>query len=284
MKEIYSHINEGRFIFSKPKRTDRAIGVIYYCECPNKCNLFSQGKCLLKNMTQFCKYGRVNRVQSPTVIAKSYRTFIDNFKEEHKETLDKQLYGINKICDVVDLVFLPINFLHMNRKADFSVNKDFGFGGQIVMVAQSKFTKEFIDEHILQFRPQSIFGNCTIEDYEKKCLPTFMNQLKDYDTKLFHDVIAMRSEYTELYSNISNTGRTADLRTLTPNKGTFIDCHGANWIWDGEYLVSNDSNCAFMPIDSSNFSQIKVKVRLDIPTWIKITDDGQANDNTVFFD
>ena len=284
MKEIYSHIDEGRSIFSKPKRTDRAIGFTYYCECPNKCNLFSQGKCLLKNMTRFCKYGRVNRVQSPTVIAKSYRTFIDNFKEEHKETLDKKLYGINKICDVVDLVFLPINFLNMNRKADFSVNKDFGFSGQIVMVEKSKFTKEFIDEHILQFRPRSFFSYCTIESYEKKCLPTFMNQLKDYDTKLFHDVIAMRSEYTELYSNISNTGRTADLRTLTPNKGTFIDYHGANWIWDGEYLVSNDSNCAFMPIDSSNFSQIKVKVRLDIPTRIKITDDGQANDNTVFFE
>ncbi|WP_229039073.1 hypothetical protein [Hoylesella timonensis] len=284
MKEIYSHINDGRSVFSKPKRTDRAIGFTYYCECPNKCNLFSRGKCLLKNMTQFCKYGMVNRVQSPTVIAKSYRTFIDNFKEEHKETIDKQLYGINKICDVVDLVFLPVNFLHMNRKADFSVNRDFGFGGQVVMVEKSKFTKEFIDEHILQFRPRSYFGYSTIKDYGKKSLPIFMNQLKDYNIQLFHEVIAMRPEYNELYSNISNVGRIADLRTLTPNKGTFVDCHGANWIWDGEYLVSNDSDCAFMPIDSSNFSQIKVKVRIDIPTRIKIADDWQVNDNTVFFD
>lgn len=284
MKEIYSHINDGKSIFNKPKRTDRAIGFTFYCECPDKCNLFSQGKCLLKNMSSFCKYGRVNRIQSPTVFAKSYRTFIDNFKDEHKETLDKQLSGINKICDVIDLVFLPINFLHMNRKADFSVNKDFGFGGQVVMVEKSKFTKEFIDEHILQFRPRSYFGGCIIGDYAEKCLPTFMNQLKDYELKLFNDVIGLRPEYKELYSNISNVGRIADLRTLTPNKGTFVDCHGANWIWDGECLVSNDTDCPFMPIKSSNFSQIKVKVRFDIPARIKITDDGQANDNTVFFD
>lgn len=284
MKEIYSHINDGKSIFNKPKRTDRAIGFTFYCECPDKCNLFSQGKCLLKNMSSFCNYGRVNRIQSPTVFAKSFRTFIDNFKEEHKETLDKQLSGINKICDVVDLVFLPVSFLHMNRNANFSVNKDFGFGGQIVMVEKSKFTKEFIDEQILQFRPRSYFGYSTIEDYEKKSLPKFMNQLKDYDTQLFYEVVAMRPEYNELYSNISNVGRIADLRTITPNKGTFVDCHGANWLWDREYLVSNDSDCPFMPIDPSNFSQIKVKVRLDIPTRMKITDDEQVNDNTVFFD
>lgn len=284
MKEIYSHINDGKSISNEPKRTDRATGFTFYCECPDKCNLFSQGKCLLKNMSSFCKYGRVNRIQSPTIFAKSYRTFIDNFKEEHKETLDGQLCGINKICDVVDLVFLPVSFLHMNRNANFSVNKDFGFGGQTVMVEQSKFTKEFIDEQILQFRPRSYFGGNTIEDYEKKSLPKFMNQLKDYDIQLFYEVVAMRSEYNELYSNISNVGRIADLRTLTPNKGTFVDCHGANWLWDREYLVSNDSDCPFMPIDSSNFSQIKVKVRLDIPTRMKITDDEQVNANTVFFD
>lgn len=72
MKEIYSHINDGRSVFSKPKRTDRAKGLSYYCECPEKCNLYSQGKCLLRNIPSFCKYGRINSVLSPTVIGSSF--------------------------------------------------------------------------------------------------------------------------------------------------------------------------------------------------------------------
>lgn len=282
MTEIYSHINDGRPIFGKTKRTDRAKSAVFYCECPEKCNLFSQGKCILMNHTRFCNYGKIISKVGPTIISKSYRNFINDFNETHKETIGRKLRGIYKICDVVDLVFLPVSFLHLNRNADFPVNRDFGFGGKVLMIEKSQFTKEFIDKHILQFRPRAIFGGI-IKSYEKECLPSFMNQLKDYNPQMFREVIGMRPEYEELYSNISNVGRMADLRTLTPNKGTFVDCHGANWAWDGEYLVSDDTRCAFMPVEASNFSQIKVKVKLDIPTQIKITDDEQVNEDTVFF-
>ena len=37
MKEIYSHINDGKSIFNKPKRTDRAIGLTYYAQINATC-------------------------------------------------------------------------------------------------------------------------------------------------------------------------------------------------------------------------------------------------------
>ncbi|WP_146154228.1 hypothetical protein [Prevotella sp. oral taxon 376] len=284
MKEIYSYISDGSSLFSREKLTDRARGFMYLCECPERCNLYAQGMCLLRNYVRRCKYGKINSCTGPTMRAKSYGTFIRDFKAEHKETLNVSLGCVSKVCNIVDLVYLPIPFLHNNKDADFALREDFGFGGTIVMVEKSKFTKEFIDKHILQFRPRTWFDNAVIEDYLKKHLPAFMNQLKDYNLHLFREVIAMRPEYNELYSNVSNVGRKADLRTLTPNKGTFVDCHGAHWSWDGKYLVSEDTNCAFMPIDASQFSRIKVMVRLDKPVPIKITDDEQVNEQTVFFD
>lgn len=284
MKEIYSYISGKNSVFSRAKASDHIHGHVMLCERPDECELYKCGKCLMENSSGRCRYGHTTNSLGPSrrAIKYDFDDFERDFIKAHEQSYRCKLDGVRTIAHIIDTIYIPIHHLSINKDINFVLNGGFGLFQDFPIISKADFTPNWIADEILEFHPRSLFGGVEIEDYQKKELPSFMRMLKSFDKSLFDAVIALKTEYKEKYENISNVGRKAYLRSLSPNVGIYKDCHGADWIWDGEYLTSNNSAASFMLID--RFQTIRIKPLPDSNPVVAITDDDQVNEKTQFED
>ena len=120
-----------------------------------------------------------------------------------------------------------------------------------------------------------------IKYYQDKEVPKFLLWLKQLDNALYEEVKEMNPTHSGFVA-MTNVGRKAILQTLNPNIGTFKDIHGGIWVWDGEYLHSNNTHASFTLIETREIQECRLKPNGNVA--VKVCDDAQVNDNTEFID
>lgn len=278
-KEIGAWVwNPANTLF-KQKKSEKAVGHILYCECPEKCELYAKGKCVLYDNK--CPYGSRGKVIGYSRMAKGFRTWINDFEKAHKDVLGSKLTQPKKVEYFMDLVYIPISYLGLNKDIEFVDGGGSGFFNGKPILKRACFNAELISKQIVNYVPRSLFGNNEIMDYQKEEVPKFLIWLKELDPVLYEKVKEMNPEHHG-FASMTNVGRKAILQTLTPNVGTFTDIHGGIWTWDGEYLSSNNTHGSFMLIETRDIQECRLKPKGN--AVVKVSDEAQVNCNTEFID
>lgn len=241
-------------------------------ECHNHthCDLLDRGECAAAGLlrTSRCPYGAVISEEGFTPRAKKYNTWNKSKAEEYAEIPELNTYSI-KMARVGFHIFLP--YERMASNVDI-----FPFGGHDFFLAEKQFNLENI-LRIIRYVPRESYAK-EAADYQEKVIPLFLKHLSESMPKVFNKIINIDAYAWRKSLEFSNLGRLALLDTVTPNKGTYEDIHGGIWHWDGEWLSSLNSKISFALIN--DFDEVKIK-----PTKhqiVKITDEAQVNDRTVF--
>lgn len=278
-KEIDAWVwNPANSLF-KQKKSEKAIGHIIYCECPEKCELYAKGKCVaFKNS---CPYGSRGRVTGYSRMANKFHSWIRDFEEAHKDVYRAKLKQPEKLEYFMDLVYIPIAYLNINENIDFVDGGGWGLLKGRPIIRREHFNAVFISKQIVNFTPRSFLGDQEIRDYQEKEVPKFLLWLKQLDNTLFEKVKEISPNHPG-FKIMTNVGREAILQTLTPNVGTFTDIHGGVWTWDGEYIYSNNTRASFTLIETREIQECRLKPKGNVA--VKVCDDAQVNDNTEFID
>lgn len=276
-KEIKAWVyNPANSIF-KSKKSEKAVGHIVSCECPENCVLYAKGNCVA--FENCCPYGRRFRVTGFSRMSVKFNSWIENFKKTHEEACSTELSQPKKLEYFMDMVYVPIPYLCLNEDIEFIDGKG-AFSIAKPILNRDNFNAKLISEQIVNFKPQAIFGG-TITCYQEKEVPKFLTWLKQLDPDLYEEVKVLNPEHPA-FTNITNVGRRAILQTLNPNIGTFVDIHGGVWTWDGEYLYSKNSHFAFALIEYRETEECRLKPNKNV--IVKVSDDTQVNSNTEFID
>lgn len=276
-KEIKAWVyNPANSIF-KTKKSEKAVGHIVSCNCPENCALYAKGNCVA--FDNCCPYGKRFSVVGFSRMSVKFNSWIDNFKKAHKEACSTKLSQPKKLEYFMDMVYVPVSYLNLNKNIEF-VDGEGVFSMAKPILKREHFNANFISEQIVNFKPQAIFGG-TITDYQKKEVPKFLLWLKQLDPELFEEVKSINHDHPA-FGGMSNVGRRAVLQTLNHNVGTFTDIHGGVWTWDGEYLYSKNSHFAFALIERSETEECRLKPNKNV--IVKVSDDTQVNSNTEFID
>lgn len=280
-KEIAAWVwNPANALF-KQKKTEKAIGHIMYCDCAEKCELYNKGQCVLCSGNNKCPYGSRGRAIGYSRMAKGFWTWINDFEKAHKDVLGSKLTQPKKMEYFMDLVYVPIAHLNLNEHIDFVDGKGWGFYVGKPIIKREHFNAEFISKQIVNYIPRTIFDGSLIMSYQKEEVPKFLTWLKEIDPALYEEVRDMNQDHIG-FASMTNVGRKAILQTLTPNVGTFTDIHGGIWVWDGEYLHSNNTHASFTLIETREIQECRLKPNGNVA--VKVSDDAQVNDNTEFID
>ncbi|RHJ83506.1 hypothetical protein [Parabacteroides sp. AM08-6] len=277
-KEICAWIFNPANALFKQKKSEKAVGYIIYCECPEKCELYAKGNCVA--FENKCPYGSRGMATGYSRMASKFNSWISDFKQAHKEAYEATLTQPKKLEYFMDLVYAPISHLGLNEGIDFVDGGGFGFFKGKPIIKREHFNEEFITKQIVNFIPHAFFGG-VITDYQEKEVPKFLLWLKQLDYPLYEKVRRMNPDHNG-FNAMTNVGRKAILQTLNPNIGTLKDIHGGIWTWDGEYLYSNNSHGSFMLIETREIQECRLKPKGNVV--VKICDDAQVNENTEFID
>lgn len=278
-KEIYAWVWNPENALFKQKKSEKAKGHIYSCKCPEKCELYAKGNCVL--FKNHCPYGSKDTIVGYSRMASKFSSWIYEFMDKHKEACNVRfrLKQPEKMEYFMDLVYIPILHLGLNENMDFVDGKGY-FAYSYPIVKRSDFNEEFISKQIIRFRPKALMGG-VVWGYQEKEVPKFLRWLKRLDPVLFDKVKALDSDHPA-FNKLSDVGKKAILQTLNPNIGTFADTSNRTWTWDGEYLYSSNVRFYGTILETEEIQECRLK-----PTdgaVVKVTDDNQVNDNTIFID
>lgn len=277
-KEIYAWVWNPENALFKQKKSEKAVGHIYSCKCPEKCELYAKGNCvMLKN---YCPYGSKNTTVGYSRMARKFSSWIYEFMDKHKDACNAKLTQPGKMEYFMDLVYIPISFLGLNENIEFVSGGGF-FSNNLPIIKRSDFdNEEFISKRIVNFRPKALMGG-VIWDYQEKEVPKFLRWLKRLDPALFDKAKALNPDHSA-FAKLSDVGKKAVLQTLNPNIGTFVDPDGRIWTWDGKYLYSSNARFYGAILKTEEIQECRLKPKDH--AIVKVTDDNQVNNNTVFID
>ena len=276
-KEICAWLRNPANCLFKQSKTEKAVGYIISCQCPEKCALYAKGNCVA--FDNHCPYGSRDIVMGYSRMASKFQTWINDFEEIHKEACTAKLSQPKRLEYFMDLVYAPIAYWGLNERVGF-VDGGGAFSLGAPIVKREHWTAKFISEEIINFKPRAMSG-WIIPYFQEEEVPKFLIWLKQLDPELYEEVKAMNPGHTA-FTKITNVGREAVLQTLNPNVGAFMDIHGGAWTWDGEYLYSRNSHFSFALIECRETEECRLKPSCNVV--VKVTDDAQVNDNTEFID
>ena len=125
MKEIYAWVWDPSNSIFKQKKSEKARGHIYSCECPEKCELYAKGNCVL--FKNYCPYGSKNTTVGYSRMASKFSSWIYEFIDKHKDAYNarSELKQPKKMEYFIDLVYIPISHLGLNENIDFVDGKGY---------------------------------------------------------------------------------------------------------------------------------------------------------------
>lgn len=267
------------------KKTKNRAEIVMCDKCDN-CSFYKKNQCLnvTQGFTYGCKFGRIDKVSGYTQRAQKRYTFDSKYKSD-------ECYGKLKhpndwrVGLIDDIVVFNLTFAICDKKywnswkhewedlEEYRV-RETGFGiGTYSYIPLSELTTEVL-YRILKYKPMTMFDYKEIKDYQNKIVPNILFEL----SKLLPDIYAkLIDEYPEFKDVTPNfMGKKALISSLADgialkDRGTFIK--------QGDYLVSDCWNSAFLPF-GSNSAEVKIKITDSMKC--EITDNSQVDENTVF--
>lgn len=258
-------------------KNDKAEASYFYCEKSTCCDYLESNTCMnVGAMGRPCPYGTRRVAHGFTRRARKYRSWISGHKDKNKDMLYKLNGAPKRIAEVGDEFVLPYPFMTMNEKVPFKV-KGGGFSDGQPFILKSELTSEMIKE-ICSYRPQAMMGG-EIKDYQDKSVPKFLKDLSDYYPEIYSSAINLTPELASRVDGYSYIGREAIVSTLKP--GCVVKEKRCSWVWDGEYLISDNYDMLFA---ITKYDEIFVKVKPKAGQSIKVTSNDQICETTEFSD
>ena len=274
---IYAYVRDPNSSVFKSSAKDKESCDTIECNNFKNCGLYLRGECSFLSAFgwQKCPYGKFHKEEGYTKKAAAYSKWINDRKEKYKDITYKLSSHKNVMAIVGDYVFLPYSHITMNEYVPFLAKGGF-LAKENCFLKKEHFTIDNIIG-ICEFRPYAMMGG-EITSYQNEVVPKFIKHLSEVMPNVYDELCKVYEKAKEINLEFTNIGRKASLYTITPNVGKLVDCHKAEWKWDGEYLTSYNSKASFMLVN--NFLEIRVKPAGNCE--ILITDEGQVNDHTKF--
>lgn len=247
---------------------------ITYCEKYKECSFYKKGKCFCAGrIGENCKYGRKENITGYTSRAIKYNEFKRKYKED--ECYAKLNEPNNKIGKIGNTFVINMRYLHEMEGGGYKIETN-AFSHPLIYIPEKDFTNKLI--HIIcDGKPKTVFGNEIIKSYIEEDVPRFLYELKTEFNEIYK---SFTNEYTE-YKNkeINFVGRTAYIYSLRDglelkDKAIFVK--------QGEYLKSiTNYSSVFLPF---NAKEAELILKINPKMTIKITDNSQVDENTMFAD
>lgn len=262
-------------LFKSQKKEKSEIQVIK-CSNAENCDLHKKGQCAFRSILswQKCPYGLYFREVGFTKRASKFRQWMREKKEEYRDVPYLQAHT-EMIAVVGDYILLP--YAHMDMCEDVPFLSHGGaFRSGNAFLKREDFTIDNILK-LIAFRPQALMGG-EITDYQKKSLPLFIRHLSQVMPDIYEEIWNKSDRVKNIAESMTDVGRKARLRSLTPNVGIFKDIHGGEWTWDGKWLICKNRDPSFMLVNKVD----EIRIRPQGDPEVVITDNNQVNIETVF--
>lgn len=252
------------------KKTDRESVTYYYCSCPDQCEAYAKGKCVLCFWTAGCPNGYRRKQLGSTGRAKSCGSLVRSATEQYP--------GKRNSLQCPFIPFRCGDFVYINLPYLAPFWEDRCEGVEIFddhFVRASDFMPEFI-VRLVQRVPRSYGGEPIIGDYQTQKLPMFCQQLKRLMPDLYEAAKEIYPEIEEIAKRADYRGRQAKIKTLLPGKVKF----GTNyWDWDGEKLTAPAKSVLFL---YDGLSKETVEIVPSKDAFAVIADNATVTEETEF--
>lgn len=265
--------------FFKQSKNEKAEARIVMCNNKGNCNLYKVGQCTMRGVfIERCPYGKCRTIEGFSRRANKFSEWIRNTKERYK-SIGSLSQPVEKMVIIGEYIYLPYQFINFEIELPFIEKGGFFNKGNRFMLL-SNFTVDVIKK-IVTDRKYAMMGG-EIKDYQVKVVPLFIKHLSEIFPDLYKELCNIYEPAISILEKYSFVGRKAYLKTT--NKNFVIKNKGGNdeWFWDGENITCKYFNGLFNPLDK--FENVVVIIKPNDLSVIKIIDDAQVNDNTVFID
>lgn len=253
------------------------------CDKFEDCSYFRDGQCLAVRsfLSEGCKFGSVENIRGYTSRSKKYSRFKREWKEHEKYS--KLSHPPKKLGLIDGLVVFPYPYVQIEKgeQGDLKI-KDPSFGNKIAYIDYNDFSVDFI-YRLCTYRPLAFLGG-EITDYQKEIVPLFLTHLKEVLPDKYREFIG---KYPRFSKNVSYVGRKALLKTIKPSyvhyKSKNYPELNEEWYWDGELLVYKNGYVSSFKI-TEDYDIEEIKLRPSDKSVVKISDNEQVTENTIFVD
>lgn len=266
-------INVG--LYGDGSRKSRLRAEYIHCDHAEECSTYKKGKCFCVT-TPFgieCPIGTVSFVDGGLKNSKAYSRIWSSAKEN--PCYHKLYYPYHEyITCIGQKAFITIPYVRIEEQGEKLFCYDPGFRMNRLLVDEDKLTPENI-KRICEYQPHAMMGG-VIEDYQKKSVPLFLNQLSKTFPERFQEFVKAEPDYE--IKTPDYVGRRAKLLTCNRSE-VYFDNKQNQFRFDGDWLVCEKYRSSFTPFGSST-AEIRIKATEDMV--VKITNNNQVTWETVF--
>lgn len=261
---------------------------IIHCDRADQCSFYQQGKCL-QNRALFnpgCKFGQSERVRGYTKRASKFYEFRDHWMKDplyNKTSIPKA-----RVAVMGDHLFMATGLVYV-RKRNESDEKwrrdvngylimDPGFGTNYLFLPIEDATNELL-KAIFSFYPSSLMGDNLTDRYRKDIVPEILQDLKDCAPEIYQRFTA---EFPEYIYEPNYIGKEVYVNSLKP--GTRFTRKGRTWIYDGEYVCSEEEMYigVYSPWCLQDSSKSMISLKVNDKMTVKVESNDIIDENTRF--
>lgn len=286
MEKICVKVYGGRSLFGGREHPLEAHEI--YCEQPNHCTLYAQGKCLncRGNFRFMCPTGKVNLVKGYTSRAKKYGEFKAKYTSD---PLYNKLSFPQSDCFAIvgdNYWFRLEHVIAKKARTQEEMAKANAFGYILTnayitdgdfYIPKADLNVDLLHE-IFTYRPTRMWDCAEKTEYKRETIPKIIYTLKRYVPEFYMQLITKYPMYRNDAYVPNYVGQYAYTKTLR-NGAVLRDCHGNEGILKDGKIYCNNYNRGFVPFDGKSAS---VVVELSDTATYKITDNSQVDMNTKF--
>ena len=258
-------------------------GDTIYCECPDRCSLYKEGKCLcVRRLGIKCPNGTVTTEKGYTSRAKKYGAFRQKYTGD--ETYAKLKSPIhNKFAVVGDYYWFSAGCVKA-RKAKEDDSPREVVSGYVLWtgIGTSEFCIPIADMNIqllnaiLSYSPRNIFGESLEKEY-LEYVADILKEMQEIAPELYQELTEEYPEYKSEKYIPNYVGRYAYTRTLRDGCTIYDGRGNVGVLKDGKIYCDN-----FKGIVPFGGESASVVIELGETSTIEITDNSQVCKGTIF--
>lgn len=262
--KVHAHVYDptGISLF-KPPANARAKSFAITCDMAGACDAFKSGHCIRLRLSfggsDFCKYGQMSVQTGVTKKARSFYYWISKERDRLKD-YPKAKRAPDRIFKIGDYWNLPYAFMAKSwAGSNYPLESEWVHSDNMSVETLSR---------IVNGKPRAALGG-VLGEYQSKSVPKFLEDVRRNYPELW-DLIP--EDAKQRVKATSHIGRKAVLATCAPSA---FD----GWDWDGATLSGGTVNSLSLPADAAH-----IAITPKPGATIKITDNSQVTDETVFVD
>lgn len=244
------------------------------CDRAGICSAYSNGKCfgVTTLFGDLCPYAKVNKVDGGLKRSKAYGRVYSEAKNNDKYSALGYPYH-TLATKIGDEAFITVPYVQLEYENGHITVHD-PIVRRAILLPAELLTPENL-EKICSFVPLAMMGG-VIKDYQEKIVPMLLLELSRLFPEQYRAFIEAYPEYAERKPDW--TGRLAQLNTCNREQ-TYQNGSGDVFRFEGDYIVGVCKSVPFAPFGTTP-TELRVKVTDDMT--VKITDNAQVLDTTVF--